>query len=426
MPKKRTLTAVLLALSLLAGCAQPTAAMPPPAAEPTATAEPSVYLQDYDSFWQTLRENYPHYAVAERIAGRPLEEMYRQYRPQAEKVTSAAALADLLRKSIKSFEYCGHLSLIDRSGYHSLLQTYGRTAAQDDPKCQYLYDKLTTPAVLAYYKMDRAALAAAKASGFAQEPAPTSVAEQTGDAPENLTVTEKLEEGYFVLKIAQMTSEWENDDRVRLAAAFTKMEEAGVANCILDIRGNGGGDSRYWSEGIVDPNLIAPAQEKSYMLVDGALCADYLALSCGADAIQPIASLPTEELPALPQQDLAHATAYIEHTARYQKAEKPLYTGKFWLLVDEAVYSSSEKLAVFCKQTGFATLVGTPTGGDAGVDPLILSLLNTGIAYRFSACEGLNPDGASNEEFGTAPDIAVSSGRDAMRACLAAIEASTD
>lgn len=95
-----------------------------------------------------------------------------------------------------------------------------------------------------------------------------------------------------------------------------------------------------------------------------------------------------------------------------------------WLLTSERVYSASEYFAVFCKDTGFATLVGTPTGGDGvGLMPFMHALPNTGICFQFSAQNGLNLDGACNEEFGTAPDIAVTPDQDALEVCLAAIRA---
>lgn len=59
---------------------------------------------------------------------------------------------------------------------------------------------------------------------------------------------------------------------------------------------------------------------------------------------------------------------------------------------------------MFCKNSGFATLVGTTTNGDGGVaDPLLLALPNSGLLIRFSIFYGLNADGAGNEATGTTP-----------------------
>jgi C-terminal processing protease CtpA/Prc len=44
------------------------------------------------------------------------------------------------------------------------------------------------------------------------------------------------------------------------------------------------------------------------------------------------------------------------------------FKGKIFLLVYNALYSSSESFAAFCKGTGFAEIVGTNTGGDGTVN----------------------------------------------------------
>ena len=82
------------------------------------------------------------------------------------------------------------------------------------------------------------------------------------------------------------------------------------------------------------------------------------------------------------------------------------FAGRIWVLVDESVYSASESFAMFCQQTGFATLVGRQTGGDGiGIDPVYLQLPNSGILVQYTPLFGLNPDGSSNEEVGTTPDL---------------------
>jgi C-terminal processing protease CtpA/Prc len=82
------------------------------------------------------------------------------------------------------------------------------------------------------------------------------------------------------------------------------------------------------------------------------------------------------------------------------------FTGKIYVLVDRANYSSAEKFCVFCKATEWATLIGEETGGDGiGFDPIFISLPNSGLLVRFPAGMGLNPSGRANEEYHTMPDI---------------------
>lgn len=103
---------------------------------------------------------------------------------------------------------------------------------------------------------------------------------------------------------------------------------------------------------------------------------------------------------------------------------EPLFSGDFWLLVGPNVYSSADAFAHFCKETGFAELVGTATGGDGmGLAPMVLSLPETGICIQFSTMGGLNADGSNNEEVGTEPDLLVPAGIDAFTYCLGKIYA---
>lgn len=61
---------------------------------------------------------------------------------------------------------------------------------------------------------------------------------------------------------------------------------------------------------------------------------------------------------------------------------------------------------MFCKDTGFATVVGENTGGDGGGTNVYETRLpNSGLLLRYRAMHGLNKDGSSNVEFGTTPDV---------------------
>ncbi|MCT4629484.1 S41 family peptidase [Winogradskyella sp.] len=84
------------------------------------------------------------------------------------------------------------------------------------------------------------------------------------------------------------------------------------------------------------------------------------------------------------------------------------YSGKIYLLVDEAVFSSSEALAFFCKATNFATVVGETTSGNGvGTDPLLITLHHSGVVIRFTREMGLNLDGSANEKTKTEPDVLI-------------------
>ena len=69
------------------------------------------------------------------------------------------------------------------------------------------------------------------------------------------------------------------------------------------------------------------------------------------------------------------------------------------------VYSSSEAFAIFCKETGFATLVGQTTGGSSSGGGILYELPQSHILVSFDVEYCLNADGNCNMEIGTTPDI---------------------
>ncbi|XTB15752.1 S41 family peptidase [Treponema denticola] len=101
---------------------------------------------------------------------------------------------------------------------------------------------------------------------------------------------------------------------------------------------------------------------------------------------------------------------------------KPCKDKKFWLLVNGGSFSASDSFAYICKQSGFATVIGENTGGSGLNSPFIgpqrMVLPNSGLVIRYDYGYGLNEDGTSNAEFGTAPDIYNLPGKDALETCL--------
>lgn len=76
---------------------------------------------------------------------------------------------------------------------------------------------------------------------------------------------------------------------------------------------------------------------------------------------------------------------------------------------------------MFCKATGFATIVGENTKGDGGGSEIFrMKLPKSGLIMQFRTMHGLNPDGSSNVEFGTSPDVVYSGNPDTKRISILA------
>lgn len=179
------------------------------------------------------------------------------------------------------------------------------------------------------------------------------------------------------------------------------------------MRSNSGGSDLYWQDLIVKSNAKEDLTTERYFLFNQSEIVDNYISALGISA---------DEIDTLPEPLLSQYrdkfTHYTTDTEKFEAAKNP-YSGTIWILVNDTVYSSSENFVMFCKNTGFATLVGTSTSGDGGIaDPLLVSLPNSGLIIRFSIFYGLNRDGSGNEANGTMPDIVISENEDALKNVL--------
>jgi len=120
---------------------------------------------------------------------------------------------------------------------------------------------------------------------------------------------------------------------------------------------------------------------------------------------------PLEQFPHVQEQPVYFENnegVFKSITSEVSPANTVPFSGKIYLLVDKYVFSSAEAFAVFAKSTGWATLVGTDTGGDGiGFDPAVAVLPHSGLVMRFPSEMGVTADGKPNEESATTPDIYV-------------------
>lgn len=215
-----------------------------------------------------------------------------------------------------------------------------------------------------------------------------------------------------------------NEERMQELFEFYR-SISNYENLIIDITKNKGGNTTYWSEAVVWPNLKEDVNYSYYVLYrDTPLIRKFY-----YDQIEKY-EIDKEEVKPLfihenadDYDDLDIAIEIKETWSPY--LDEPLFKGKIWVLTSKNNLSASERFVSFCKSTGFATTIGGRTGGDSsGGTSLYFSLPNSGIMVRFDAGYMLNDDGTSKFETGTEPDINVKG--NALEECLRIIDNGED
>lgn len=103
------------------------------------------------------------------------------------------------------------------------------------------------------------------------------------------------------------------------------------------------------------------------------------------------------------------------------KLNENIVKAKRWILVDDSTSYAADFLASFASQSGWATVVGTPTyGNGTGISTTTWKMCN--ILITINPCTIDNARGGLKAETGTIPNIISKKGVSAMKTCLELIE----
>lgn len=230
----------------------------------------------------------------------------------------------------------------------------------------------------------------------------------------NLT-TSLIDEGRIAyIKIRSFSSRYVEQDRQQVLEFLASVRN--YPNLLIDIRGNSGGSEQYWRQLLVAPLIAEPVAWRWYVAVrSGEAAQEYMKSRLGPGYY--FLQVGRGNLPG--PQNVPREVFTEEFIEPIQLPDVIMpknsvgFTGRIFMLVDERVYSSSETFAAFAKTTGWATLVGTVTGGDGiGFDPMVFTLPNSKLSVRMAESMGLNPDGTANEETRTVPHVLVDTALD--------------
>jgi len=391
-PAVRLIVSLLFLAFLLGSCSRPPT---------TLTSEQR--LADFEYLWQVLYDEFPMFGVTERQYGVRWRKNYDQYRQSVVESKHDLDFAAAIDQMLQDLHQ-GHTNLLPPAAYVFYVTALAESGAQEMmPQIKVLNQVLHDPQVVERYRLW------GKATKVTVTPNRSAV------IPENNVITRIEVPGQVAyLRLASMVEY--NDDDARIAGFLASISD--YPYLIIDVRSNAGGSDLTWINKLVAPLLQSPISYTSYKVLRGGDLADnYWGLQRNR---LPISALP--EAPNYPP-EIFTDFLYTEKTEVQIEPTGSGFSGEIYLLVDRGVFSATEGFASFAKRTGWATLVGQRTGGDGlGSTPILIKLPESGLLVRMRLEMTLNPDGSSNSERGTTPDILVAPEDDTLARTLELIQ----
>ena len=355
-------------------------------------------IADFNYLHQELKESYPYFGINKRAFKTDWLSNKQIYLEAIQKTKNDEDFFDTINSILHDLNN-GHTDMYPTIIYDYFYKAYQQGASQDTIHTVYVKELQKTDSIRTNYwkKINHKLYFPGKKEDSQEEHITTTV------TPQNIHINFIDSIATAMIHIKSFSHDLVENDIDTLARFFEKAHQ--FKNLIIDIQGNDGGSTNYWLDHIV-PHLIDKELSTSvvYAFKDSERLQKFK-----PNYFENTINYSDIKLPNLPQEltDGSYLFRREDMTVSPTEGSKK-YAGTIYLLVDNIVYSSSETLAVFCKATGFATVVGEKTNGDGvGTDPLLLTLPNSGIVIRFTGEMGLNPDGSANDETKTVPDMII-------------------
>ncbi|MCL2398044.1 MAG: S41 family peptidase [Defluviitaleaceae bacterium] len=212
---------------------------------------------------------------------------------------------------------------------------------------------------------------------------------------------------------------------------------------IIDLRRNGGGDSQFFTDAVIGPNIdrqllvygyafMSRGEYSSMFIGPGNIIGNILnnmhGLSVRDNVFRPIYQMLDDiDLPYLNMDDMERMDygfrmrASVNPRRLPQFNHQPAFDGKIWLLTSSYMGSAAQIAALITDYIGFATLVGETTGGNYGGPRIFVALPNTGILFQMDVMYITDSRGRLLEA-GTIPHHFNMDGMDALETTLALIK----
>ena len=359
------------------------------------------YMNDFDLLWDELQNSYPYYEYFNETID--MEELYKSFAAEVATIENEGRFVNLIQRLTKELGGFAHLGLISNEQYQMYYYLFvldESVSGESNPFSSILQDP--------------------RLSDMYVPPVTSDAYEGTMSETFGLPYVTYYDDcNALYIKITSFSHFLIGRDENIVYDALTKYPD--TENVIFDIRGNQGGSTSYWDHILLEP--FGGCYEYTGR--------QYFKSSELVNQFWPIeTSSPVDELEAVPEWVKSYGLdRYNEFRIVLPEngADTTYNDIKRWVLVDEAVYSSSESFVNFCKVTNWATVVGYKTSGDGmGSTPLLLLLPDSGLLVRFSYVAAENDKGECDAVRGTVPDLICFKKDVPLNKCLDAIREQDD
>lgn len=347
---------------------------------------------DFEYLYAVLRDNYPFFGVAERKYGVDWLAKHDEYVLRLKATADDAAYYRELNSILREL-HDGHLDFSPTIKYSKFKPILDGLGPDFEPWSRAMH----RDSVRAVYWEQLLAKKDVEHKPVKKKSLPKQRGKKSYYA-DTLLCNGKI----ALMRLSSLPYEKISVDSLRIASFLSTISEADYL--IIDIQGNSGGSELYWSRLVVSRLIPKPITYFSTQIVRGGeINREYC-----PEFFEEAESLTGEVCSGLPD-ELYDGTFYLRKYPCEVAASDPIaFRGKIYLLVDRKVFSSAGGWANFCKQTGWATVVGETTGVQGiGRDPIVISLPESGLLLRYPYCNGINADGTFNGEVGVRPDIEI-------------------
>lgn len=353
-------------------------------------------IEDFEYLFTVLKENYPYFEMNKRVYGVDWLNNRTSYIQRLEETDNDLKFYIVLNSIVNDLNH-SHSRVFDDNLYSYALSTYKSVEAEP------WVEILEYPVVQSRY------------NNLIQANDEVSTPEPYID-PENYILEKWPDISTAYIKIKSFNhlnieSDWEE-----IEPFINDLDN--FNSLIIDIRGNTGGDSHYWSEYLLPALIDKPTEFSQYFcfrggdysetFIDFTFQYQYNEMKMIDEEFYNTLGLDT------PDEVKINFSYYIKNTHVIEPNSVNGYKGNIYLLVDKYNISSSASFVQYVKDTGIAYIIGEPTSGESsGFDSLLVGLPNSGYVVQFPAVMVLSSNGSNIAEFPTYPDLQIN-GREAL------------